>query len=164
MFISSEHWDEEVLPLATLLVFSLSEDFDEPEEVLPLQPEIAGHLAIKGYASNAKFDSQTQQNKKKSVETTVSEICRRSGYDLRAAKIISNRILMVISSRANPKTKFGSVVSRINLESFYTEILSTTRELKKLEEFYCLWKSQQIEAAIDFVKHGKGNFEFDVNR
>lgn len=146
------------------MIFSLSEDFNEREKILSFQPEKAGYLTIEKTASKAKFERQRQQRKYKSIERTITDICRRSGYHLRAAKFISGRILMVISSQSNAKTKFSSVMSRIDLQSLYTEILSNTRELKKLEKFYCLWKIRQIELGIDCVKKGKSNLEFDINR
>ena len=162
MFISSDHWDEEVFPLGYFIVFSLNKDFEEYEEIQPLKLKKAGFFSIERETQSAKSDGQSKQNEYKAIEKSVRDICRCMGYYLRAAKIIDGQILMVISNQLNPKTKFNSGKNGIDLQSFSTKILSNAKELRRLEKSYCLWKNQQINAAIDYIKNGKGNLEFDL--
>ena len=162
MFISSEHWDEEVFPLGYFVVFSLKKDWDEYEQIKPLKLKNAGFFSIESENSGAKHNGRLKQGKYKSIEKAVRDICRRSGYHLRATKIIDGQILMVISSQSSSKTKLNSVKSGIDLQSFSLTILSQAEALRNLEKFYCLWKNQEIDSAIDYVKNGKGNLEFDL--
>ena len=162
MFISSEHWDEEVFPLGYFFVFSLNKDFEEYEEIQPHKMKNLGFFSLERKAPRGKFDGRSKQNEYKAIEKSVRHICRRSRYHLRAAKIIDGQILLVISNQLNPKTKFNSGKSGIDLQSFSSYILSNAKELRKLEKSYCLWKNQQINAAINYVRNGKGNLEFDL--
>ena len=162
MFISSEHWDEEVFPLGYFIVFSINKDFEEYEEIQPLKMKNLGFFSIEREAPGGKSNVRSKQNEYKAIEKSVRDLCRRSGYQLRAAKIIDGQILMVISSRLNSKIKFNSGKSGIDLQSFSTNILSNAKELRKLEKSYCLWKNRQIDAAVDYVKKGKGNLELDL--
>lgn len=162
MFISSEHWDEEVFPLGYFVVFSLNKDFEEYEKSRPLKSKNADFSGIERKASSGNSNGRLKQNKYKSIEKTVRHICRRSGYHLRAIKIADGQILMVISSQSGSKTKFNSAKSEIDLQSFSSTILSNAEALKKLEKFYCLWRNQQADAAIECVKNGKKNLEFDL--
>lgn len=163
MFISSEHWDEEILPLGYFVVFSLNRDFREYEKIQPLKLKNAEFLVIEGKASKAKSNDRLKQNKYKSIEKTVKGICRSRGYHLRAFNFLDGQILIVISSQSSSKTKFNSAKSEIDLQSFSSTILSNGEALRKLEKFYCLWRNQQINSAIDYVKNGKGKSEFDIN-
>jgi hypothetical protein len=107
---------------------------------------------------------QLKRNEYKFLEKSVRDICRLSGYRLRAFRIIDGRILMVISIRSNPKTKFNSNNKGIDIQEFSLKILSKTKALEKLEKFYCLWKNQQIDSAIDYVNNGKVESEFDLRQ
>lgn len=161
MFISNEHWDEEIFPLGYFFVFSLNKDFEEFENFQPLKLKTLDFFSFESEISSTESGRRLKQNGYKSIEKSVKGICRRSGYLLRAIKIINEQVLMVISGRSNPKTKFNSVKNGIDLQSFSSKILSNAEALKKLEKFYCLWKNQQIDLAIDYVKYGKGNLDFD---
>lgn len=162
MFISSDHWDEEVFPLGYFIVFSLNKDFEEYEEIQPLKMKNLGFFSLERKTPRGKSVGLSKQNEYKAIEKSVRDICRRSSCHLRAAKVTNGQILMVISNQLNPKTKFNSTKSGIDLRSVSTKILSNAKELRKLEKSYCLWKNQQIDAAIDYIKNGKGNLEFDL--
>lgn len=127
-----ERLDEEIFPLAYLIMFSFNED------------------------------RQLKLNDYKFIEKSVEDVCRSSDYRLRAVKIINGRILMVISKRLNPKTKSSSNNNGADIQAFSSKILSKIKVLGKLEKFYCLWKNQQIDSVIDSVKNETENLEFDL--
>lgn len=164
MFIPIEHLEEEIFPLAYLAVFSLTKDLKEYENRQPLKSKSESFFGIEKETLNSESNRQLKRNEYKFIEKSVGDICRLYGYRLRAFKIIDGQILMVISTRLNPKTKFNSNTNRIDIQEFSLKILSKTKALEKLEKFYCLWKNQQIDSAIDYVNNGKGKSEFDLRQ
>jgi len=160
MFIPIEHLEEEIFPLAYLAEFSLTKDLKEYENGQPFKLKTDSLFGIEKETLNSESNRQLKRNEYKFVEKSVGDICRNSGYRLRAFKIINGRILMVISARLNPKTKFNSNNNGIDIQAFSLTILSKTKALGKLEKIYCLWKNQQIDSAIDYVNNGKGKSEF----
>jgi hypothetical protein len=164
MFIPIEHLEEEIFPLAYLAVFSLTKDLKDYDNVQPFKLKIDSSFSLEKETLKSGLNRQLKRNEYKFVEKSVRDICRLNGCRLRAFKIIDGRILMVISVRSNPKTKFNSNNNGIDIQAFSLKILSKTKALEKLEKFYCLWKNQQINSAIDYVNNGKVKSEFDLRQ
>ncbi len=164
MFIPIERFDEEIFPLAYLIVFTFNEDLKKYEKKQSLKLKKGDFFGVEKKASNSEPSRQSKPDDYKFVKKSVGDICRISGYRLWAFKIINGRILMIISSRINPKTKFNSNNNGVDIQAFSSKILSKIKELGKLEKSYCLWKNQQIDSAIDFVKNETENLEFDLSK
>ena len=164
MFIPTEHLEEEVFPLAYLAVFSLTRDLNEYENGQLNNLKRGTLYGIQRESLNSELNRQLKRNEYKFIEKSVGDICRLNGYYLRAFKIINGQILAVISAQLNPKTKFNPNTNGIDIQAFSLKILSKIKALEKLEKFYCLWKNQQIDSAINYVKNGKGKLEFDSQR
>lgn len=164
MFIPIEHLEEEIFPLAYLAVFSLTKDLKDYENGRPFKLKTDSLFGIEKETLNSESNRQLKRNEYKFIEKSVGDICQHNGCRLRAFKIINGRILMVISTQSDPKTKFNSNANGIDIQAFSLKILSKTKALEKLEKFYCLWKNQQIDSAIDYVNNGKGKSEFDLRQ
>src|SRR4030095_712846 len=100
---------------------------------------------------------------RQAVEEAIREVCRIRGYVLRGVNVRTNHVHSVISVQAKPERVADS------LKAYSTRWL---RELGLIEPGTKVWsrgrsrrypwKPRHVDAAVDYVLYGQGEFPFEL--
>ncbi len=100
---------------------------------------------------------------RKAVETAIREICKVRGYILFAVNVRSNHVHVVVGVAARPERvadAFKAVATRrlreLNLVSSDRNIWSRGRSRRYL------WKSNHVDAAVDYVLYSQSDLPFEL--
>lgn len=104
------------------------------------------------------------ENCRKTVESTIAEVCEYRNYKLLAINVRSNHIHTVVSAQVKPKLIIEALKSystRRLRENFY--INRETKVWARGQSRRYLWKPRHLSLAIEYVLYAQGDVIPDIS-
>ena len=158
MFIPTEFLDEEVFPLAHLIILSIVEDFDkyQSSQDTGFQNKDDG----KGITASRDLNRELL----KTYEENIDGVCALLGFQLKFVKITRKNIFLIVSSSLAFKSSSISNSNQTDISALSSKILARTKLSGGLDQVYELWNNGQINAAMEFVENERDETESDFTQ